>query len=45
MENQVASNDKENVNPVSNVPQAEVPKIYTIESEFHAGNIKPFTFL
>lgn len=36
MESQVANSDKENVNPVSNVPEVEAPKIYTIESEFEA---------
>lgn len=45
MESQVASNDKENVNPVSNVPVAEAPKIYTVESELtRRTTFEPFTF-
>lgn len=34
MDNQEASVDKENVNPDSNVPETQAPKIYTIESEW-----------
>lgn len=33
MSNQPTDNNKENADPVSNVPEAEGPKIYTIESE------------
>lgn len=33
MESQVASNDKENVNPASNVPEGPTLKIYTVESK------------
>lgn len=42
MDNQDSNKDKENVNPVVNVPEVEAPKIYTIESEFRAENT--FTF-
>jgi hypothetical protein len=35
MDNQVASNDKENEYPSSNVPEVVAPKIYTIESKFN----------
>lgn len=33
MDNQASNKDKENVDPVGNVPEVEAPKIYTIESE------------
>lgn len=33
MDTQVASSDKENVNPEKNVPEVQSSKIYTIESE------------
>lgn len=44
MDNQVASSDKENVNPSSNVPEVVAPKIYTIESEFNVIEISQQTF-
>lgn len=45
MESQAASNDKENVNPVSNVPVVEAPKIYTVESKLTCRiTFEPFTF-
>ena len=33
MDNQAVNKDKENVDPVDNVPEVEGPKIYTIESK------------
>lgn len=44
MDSQATNNDKENVNPVSNVPEVEAPKIYTVESEFYDGNFATFSF-
>lgn len=42
MDNPAINNDKENVDPVNNVPEVEGPRSYTIESENFRLNLPGF---